>query len=330
MIAPPPTRSVSPAGPRGFTLLELLVAMTLTALLAGAMLAITLNIMRSWNQTTGTLSARAQARIVKEVLEDDLATMVRRNDGRIWYRLEFVDETLPFDFLEDYWLENDIAPGRNKPAISEDSAPRRNSSGDWERFGSRGILLQFFTSDPHLNAVAYRIVRQGPFPGSNYPVYQLVRTRMNSAETIQNSLDLHDQTLFLEDPQGLENFALLLEKGRVDIPDSAFPGVTRDILADHVVDFGLVIRDPLSTEESFLFPENLIFPLAASQTPRSSFPVWPREVELYLRILSEEGAQQLRAYEQGLISPDDKGWWDIAETHSSEFRFLIPLPAKGL
>jgi hypothetical protein len=63
---------------------------------------------------------------------------------------------------------------------------------------------------------------------------------------------------------------------------------------------------------------------------------YPDYVEVMVRILTEEGARLLSAYENGdQLAPDantqtqrDTYWWTLAEQHSVVFTDTIPLPAR--
>src|SRR5882672_9808547 len=76
---PPPVKAH-----RAFTVLELLVAAGITALLAGIVLAMVTNVSGSFARTTGRLSAAAQARLALDQLTLDLQSALYRDDGAAW------------------------------------------------------------------------------------------------------------------------------------------------------------------------------------------------------------------------------------------------------
>ena len=74
----------SPRSEAGFTLVELLVATTITAVLAGVMVAIVANVSGFWGRTSGRASAESQARFVLDQIALDLQSALYRDDGAVW------------------------------------------------------------------------------------------------------------------------------------------------------------------------------------------------------------------------------------------------------
>jgi prepilin-type N-terminal cleavage/methylation domain-containing protein len=72
----------------GFTLIEILVASAVMALLVGLVITITSQVLNVWNRSGGRLSANQEARIAMEMLTQDLETAVFRNNGLQWLRVE--------------------------------------------------------------------------------------------------------------------------------------------------------------------------------------------------------------------------------------------------
>lgn len=57
----------------------------------------------------------------------------------------------------------------------------------------------------------------------------------------------------------------------------------------------------------------------------------PEEIELFIRLLTEEGQNLIRAMEQGAPSSlPEATWWDVAEKHSVVFTRRIRLPQQSL
>ena len=65
----------------GFTLVELLVAVGITAVLAGVLLAITSNTLRIWDRSVGALVMENQAELIFARLAQDVESLVFRRDG---------------------------------------------------------------------------------------------------------------------------------------------------------------------------------------------------------------------------------------------------------
>jgi prepilin-type N-terminal cleavage/methylation domain-containing protein len=77
---PPGTASRRPA----FTLVELLVAMSITVVLVAMVIQITGNVLGIWTKTTGTLETENQAALIFDLLAKDLRGAVMKRDGRVW------------------------------------------------------------------------------------------------------------------------------------------------------------------------------------------------------------------------------------------------------
>ena len=77
---------------QGFTLIEILVASAVMALLVGLVITITSQVLNVWNRSGGRLSANQEARIAMELLTQDLETAIFRNrrsaaDDSEWLRI---------------------------------------------------------------------------------------------------------------------------------------------------------------------------------------------------------------------------------------------------
>lgn len=73
---------------RAFTLIEVMVATVIMVILVGLVIQITSQVLNVWTQSSGRLSAIAQARIAMDLLTQDLETAVFRNNGYEWLRSE--------------------------------------------------------------------------------------------------------------------------------------------------------------------------------------------------------------------------------------------------
>lgn len=73
---------------RAFTLIEIMVAATITIIMVGLVIQITSEVLKIWNKSVGKLSANAEARIALELLTSDLETAVLLNNGQQWLRVE--------------------------------------------------------------------------------------------------------------------------------------------------------------------------------------------------------------------------------------------------
>lgn len=84
---------------QGFTLIEILVASAVMALLVGLVITITSQVLNVWNRSGGRLSANQEARIAMELLTQDLETAIFRN------RRSAADDS------EWFFIQNSVVPG---------------------------------------------------------------------------------------------------------------------------------------------------------------------------------------------------------------------------
>ena len=73
---------------RAFTLIEIMVATVIMVILVGLVIQITSQVLTVWTQSSGRLSAIAQARVAMDLITRDLEAAVFRNNGLQWLRSE--------------------------------------------------------------------------------------------------------------------------------------------------------------------------------------------------------------------------------------------------
>ena len=101
----------------GFTLIEILVASAVMALLVGLVITITSQVLNVWNRSGGRLSANQEARIAMEMLTQDLETAVFRNrrsatDDSEWF---FIEDSVISGSVNTVAL-NLFSPALDRPA----------------------------------------------------------------------------------------------------------------------------------------------------------------------------------------------------------------------
>ena len=344
-----------------FTIIELLVAVAITAAMAAIMLAMTTNIMSSWTRASGSLSAQTQARTALDYLQRDLERAIFRRDGNVWFAVDSLDQP-------NLWQESENGKPQNANAGADDS----HWDPDQDRFGWAGVWLRFFTADPDVNAVSYQIVRRTPVQRTSVQAevdsrarYMLYRSRVDSETTFLNGYNILEQEYNPgADPGGSADGAT--ERGASEAGEVQRP--SRDaLLASNVVDFGIrllwrtvdpadadrpvymeIYPDPGGQATSALAHRS---PPLSGQNPRpqdftndnpGSYNEYnhpdeppagqpmpsnvstriPNVAEISLRVLTDEGATLLSNYERGLI---DGEWWDIVEEHSKLFTRRVVL-----
>ena len=105
---------------RGFTLLELLVAVTITLVIAGLMLAVTSNVLNLWRRDQASHTLATTARQVFDLLEQDFQSAIYRRDTNRWLAVDLLDS--PGSLANHGWL---LTTGLMAPeAYTLDSALR--------------------------------------------------------------------------------------------------------------------------------------------------------------------------------------------------------------
>ncbi|MBT4222924.1 MAG: prepilin-type N-terminal cleavage/methylation domain-containing protein, partial [Opitutae bacterium] len=82
---------------RGFTMLELLVAVAVTAILATMLLTITRQVVVTHGQTSGNLETNQIANFVLDRIQEDLHCALYRNDGGAWMVATISEDTSTSD-----------------------------------------------------------------------------------------------------------------------------------------------------------------------------------------------------------------------------------------
>lgn len=287
---------------RAFTLVEVLVAAAITAVLAGLMLTLFGNVLRSWNRSHGTLTAEGQARVVLDQLTGDLQGALYRHDGNAWLAATV----------------RDSLAGAGKPAGLTLTA------SDWDdlHFGAGGVWLRFFTPKVGGSPAAPEAVGYVLGFGASTSVsgaeshYQLFRLAATPATTLQNGYAIDGAPYATQ----------------LATTDPAF------VIADNVIDFGvkLYVRDRTTGALTLIFPADpdgrpadTTAPYLA-RSPSSDATAtdrFPEVADVMVRILTEDGAQQIRLLEAGTTTGD---WWTIAQAHSRVFTRRVSLHPSPL
>ena len=304
---------------RGFSLLELLVAIAITLTLAATLLAVTTATLNLWRRTQDNFTTATQARLVLDYLERDLQAALFRADGHTWLAIDIINP--PASLTTHGWLTTTMMKPNSTesqllapPAVNGVSATIADS-----RFGLSGAWLRFNTSNVETSgslpiAVSYQIARR-PLSGTNLTAtnlaevrYSLFRSAIAADTTFATGHDvLIGYGSGSSTPQATRN------TGTLTNPNPS------DLIATDAVDFGvwLYARD-VSGELTRLFPtSNSTFTWDASAS--GNFPV---VADVMVRILTEEGAKLVAAMENGAMSRPDEfatdaaWWWAVVEANS--------------
>ena len=333
--------------PRAFTLVEMLIAVTLTAMMVATVVD---SVMRSANfyQThAGELERAAAARQVLDTITRDLsAAVLRDSDTDVWLAADILTDTNN----SGRWMEGGKPSGeslqlRPPSRHNEDDEPAPRTSKPTTsgpiyelpdyRFGQAGIWLRFFgmpedrdMGKPRtgtvrrpgdVNAMAYQLIRTGtPMGGGvmdkDRPRYQLFRSIVDADLTFNLGYDI------MSYKQG---------KGppKLGSPSNIRTPHPDTVLSEQVLDVGFVFHERNSmgkVVEAWPTRDSSLGPL---KTKRSSYQVpidgKPLDVEIFVRVISRHGATKLAARELSNLSPDE--WWKIAQQESRLFKRTMPL-----
>lgn len=321
----------SPQRRAGFTLLELLVATSISLVLAGLLLAIVNHTLGLWQRQRGAVDTSAQARLVLDYLERDLQGALHRDDGGRWLAVDILDT--PAALGSHAWLVTPTMKPGGTASLRLLGDPGEGVATAC--FGLSGCWLRFVASPSEAAdawalpvVVSYQIARR-PVSGvvsADNPAevrYRLYRTAVTPQATFANGYDLRaaDYTVSSGRPAAERSLAAVTAPAKLEA------------LADNVVDFGvwLYARNADGSLRR-TFPQS-----AATLThtaPRDdAFPV---VADVMVRILTEGGATELAAMEQGrLVRPpehatDGAWWWSVVERHSQVFTRRVQILGGGV
>lgn len=348
-----------PGSPAAFTLLEVLVAVGITAVLAGFIVAVLVNVSGFWSRTSGRLSAEAQARYVLDQIALDLQGAHFRDDGNVW-----LAATIPANRnTSGYWdvrgaLQTALKP-RNTLAggagslqfaatgnlhANDPRSPRFGEAGTWLRFFTtrRGANLTNATSSAPV-AVGYQIVRRGTTstPANTDRRYLLHRVEVEPTASLNAGYNLTAPGPYA--PNSNSPAAPTRSPAEIRYP------TLNSVVAENVIDLGVrlhVYAPNASTgalELQRIFPSNdsdtAHFATLPPRVPNAAgqfVDSFPEVVDVMVRVLTDEGARLIAGYEatpQRVFPPPGRNaqqyWWDLALAHSQVFTRRIVLPAKG-
>jgi type II secretory pathway pseudopilin PulG len=348
-----------------FTLLELLVAVVLTALLAAVVLAVVSAVMNHWNRLAGRLGAAAQAQLALDQLAQDLEGAIFRADGNVWFAVT----VLPDTGLSGQWKTAAVTaqgkPGNTHPRTLNLGAPSLEEA----RFGVVGVWLRFFTTKPDTNtsaadlsapvAVGYQIIRQNVTSSpTSEQRYLLFRAEVRRTRTTGGSPGTFEAGYNL-DPAATPATPYMTPNGTAGDPGNLLRPPLGAALADNVIDFGVRLYRREGGDLRLIFParpaacdtspvngilSNAVPPametqhLASGTTPAASDyyrHVFPDVAEVMVRVLTDEGARLVAAFEAGRLQPPAgvtpaDYWWTLAEAHSQVVIRRIAILARPI
>ncbi len=326
-----------------FTLVEFLVAVAITLIMAGVMLAVTLSALGLWRRQVARQAQVAAARQIFDLLEHDLQAALHRRDANHWLAADILDTSAAL--ANHGWL---ISGSLTKPANGGSLLPLPPADANGVRriedahFGLSGVWLRFVTTNLESggslpSVVAYQLARRpvigDAVAGNPAPVrYNLYRSAVSNAETLANGYDVLASVYGSTTNTPSSALSTAYRQSRnVTNPSHA------NLLASNVVDFGcwLYVRDATG-ELARIFPDDTSDQshqaIGQSTASDSRFP---GVADVMVRILSDEGAVQVEAMERGLVSrpaeyeSDATWWWGVVEANSAMFTRRIEIKAAA-
>ena len=324
----------------GFTLLELLTAIAITAVLVGFSVAIVSNVSGLWRRASGRGATEAQARHILDRLELDLSGALVRDDGRTW----LAATTLRTTTCSGLWDSADQAGERAKPESAGGQFSYDVTAANLAdtRGGVAGVWLRFFTTARGANdearpwsvsapvAVGYQIIRRTLASGTGEGAsrrYLLHRAQVRPAASA-------DGPGVFGTGYDLSAYDHLRTPSR------------DEVIGDNVIDFGVrfYVREISSDGRTGLraiFPANALGALDGDDLEHAggsdlSGERMPEVVDVMVRILSEEGGSVLAGYEATsprIFAPAGvsaaQHWWNLAVANSRVYTRRIVVRAAG-
>lgn len=372
---------------RAFTIIELLVAASITVLLVGLMLQVTLGALSSWSRSSGTLISKNEAQTALDYLARDLASAVWKRDNNVWLIATIQRDQSGInsgrgdaDVTDANWSPQHQKPGSATPGTAGSSLQLEPSSGALEdyRFGQAGLWLRMFTRQQGITddavdgsapvAVGYQIVRMKVGENSSEYRYTLFRAKTYTNENTSPERSAFDFGYDLTSVSTLTS-----SYNALDVSGAGTKGDPEQIrrpnrfynLANNVVDFGvrfwafgangqLNLLFPATDSPGYAPDDNTHGFAATTRTGNklvqtgattygnvSQLPYWdnsrqmrygfPDVADIFLRILTEDGARQLEAFENGNsvrppnVATDDEYWWQLVEQNSTVYTQRVTL-----
>lgn len=341
---------------KGFTIIELLVAVGVTALLVTLMINIVTSILTNWNRSSGSLSSGNQARLALDQISQDLQGAILKNDGNVWLAAT-IRQNQPVPFTghgDESWTTG------KPPTDSLAVAPSGLSIEDY-RFGRGGVWLRFFCTPSGANtasdlttisaprAVAYQILRRQIGGSGSAYVYQLFRSEVTPDVTFAQGYDLYATTNTYSGASGSVTASGVAETIRNPVP--------QNVIASGIVDFGIRLyvkdtndtngdsntNDPVeafpvdrttstsgsSTYDAFAATSStssLTDPGAGTNIGKGS----PIAAEVMIRVLTPEGIRLIEAFETTPANFPNDTWWGIVEQNSNVYTRRIDIKSTAL
>jgi prepilin-type N-terminal cleavage/methylation domain-containing protein len=322
---------------KGFTLIELMAALGVTAVIGYFFISIGRDFVIAWDHVGDSVARETEARGALDTIARDFESAFFREGDDVMFSVDVLDD--------------------DSGAKWEGSSAGRPSGDGTDpsehQYGWAGAWVRMFTAAPSFNAVGYRIIRSTIKDGVGDPRYMLYRNVATSENTIEEA----ENGLLADDPEDgidpvvydFDSDMYLDNAGEyIMAANRNETGANRNnILAVGVVDFGvrLYIYDTSEDDPSgddapdglrLIYPADSSSALASSvegltQGGKSFNSTnfderYPDVVEVFLRVLNQDGADELLEMEE---AGDNTLWEETVEKKSRLYRRYITVGGKG-
>lgn len=328
---------------RAFTLIELLIAVTLTLALAAAMLKVTIDVLGLWQRSQSQHTQLTAAKQVLDTLERDLQAAVWRRDATKSFAVEILDT--PGSLANHGWLFSTgpmkSANGGSLLPLPPDDPGEGIPLLENARFGLSGTWLRFIASNVESGGtlpvlVAYQIARR-PVTGDTTAAnpapsrYSLYRTAVSTTETFSQGYDVTSGNY-----SSNSNTPPIISSNRLRA--NVMNPSHANLIASNVVDFGCwLYRRNADGSLVRIFPSGAGDVLHIAQGDSSADATrYPDVVEVLLRVVSDQGATLLEGMENGRVvrpaqfASDADWWWSVVEANSVVVTRRIELKGGAL
>jgi prepilin-type N-terminal cleavage/methylation domain-containing protein len=309
----------------GFTLIELMAALGVTAVIGYFFISIGRDFVIAWDHVGDSVARETEARGALDTIARDFESAFFREGDDVMFAVDVLN-----DNSGAKW------EGGTKRPIADGFDPSLH------QYGWAGLWVRMFTSAPSFNAVGYRIIRTTIKDGVGEARYMLYRNVASMKATVFEA-----EAALIEASSDVFDF----ESGMYLGASGYIVGTDRaNILAINVVDFGVRLyvyeTDPVNQDPSGDdAPDGLrlIFPADESSALESSVESlfhrgstfleaaddedrYPDVVEVFLRVLNQDGADEILEMEE---AGDDSLWVETVEKKSRLYRRYIRVSGKG-
>ena len=289
---------------RGFTLLELMVAIAISLLVLATVVKVVVMVLGQTERSIGMVSRFAESNKARDGLASDLQGLYAGNGSAGGIRLRQPG----FGWGIEGWSS---VPTDGKPSatmISETAALNETILN--ERWGREGVQAAWFLNDPligehdpgGLKSVSYQMKRK-QVGSSSFPRYYLMRSEVSALQVFENGYVFEDSAY----EKGTYSETAYWSSSVVRHPNA------NHIVASNVIDFGMrvFVKDVSTSQWQMVFPNS-----------NGSLNLLPRPCVfvVMLRVLSDEGAEKIENIEQGRVSDD---WWETALRYSEVVSFQV-------